>query len=740
MRCRALLAIVAASAAMVVVSAPHPALASVAASAAPAAASGAPVAATAAAVAAAAVAAAPVAVDRLAGADRYETAARIALDTAGDGGVSAGSGIVVLASGTSFPDALAAAPLVGRVSGASVLLTRGSATPEPVVVDAIRRLGAREVVAVGGADRVSGEELDAITAATGASWRRVAGANREATAAAVLAEQGSAAAVQGVKTAFLATGSTFPDALAAGSPAASQGTPILLATRDRVSPDTLAALRSSGTQRVVLLGGQDTLSPAVQSTLTAAGYDVQRLAGRDRYETAAAIADWAITNGVLARQQVALARGDVRGGGADALAMGRAAAARRAPLLLTAGGDGPGLATAVWMQRNGVALTRIAVAGDEGSVTTAAVRLLTRRAQDGPVRATCPEGCRVVDWRPSDDPGSTARVATAAAAQSAIALSVGSRQVVWARQDGTVWGYGSMATDGPAVWTYANDPRQIVGLRDIVAVAADPLSGLALDAQGRLWQWNWWYPESPDPRRWSPPQSSYTTAAVHVADDVVSLSNRAAVLADGTVIEWRSHVQAVANVTAATTVIDDVHRLAAPAGMVAVSARGDASVDPPEGNDNLLMDIDGRVWTWAKSRSWDPGTVDATPVNLPAAAAIATGAYTQFVLLKNGTVASWGLDVGWIGRPPAAGITIPSVIPGLSEIVSIDAGGSGGYARTAEGALYEWGDTATDAWNGFEQPPVARWSRTPHLVRFPAEDAAPVSTATGLRYTAALFR
>jgi putative cell wall-binding protein len=69
-------------------------------------------------------------VDRAAGQDRYDTAAILADALWGGTGPGAGADAVFYASGTSFPDALAATP-AAYVNDAPVLLTRGTCTPKP---------------------------------------------------------------------------------------------------------------------------------------------------------------------------------------------------------------------------------------------------------------------------------------------------------------------------------------------------------------------------------------------------------------------------------------------------------------------------------------------------------------------------------------------------------------------------------------------------------------------------------
>jgi putative cell wall-binding protein/beta-lactamase superfamily II metal-dependent hydrolase len=127
------------------------------------------------------------------------------------------------------------------------------------------------------------------------STQRVQGEDRYGTAAAV--SQATFAA--GVPVAYVATGENFPDALA-GAPVAGQDRgPILLVTRDSIPGPTDSELRRLSPGRIVILGGEGAVSAAVASQL--AGYTgggVTRIAGEDRYSTAAAISASKFSPGV----------------------------------------------------------------------------------------------------------------------------------------------------------------------------------------------------------------------------------------------------------------------------------------------------------------------------------------------------------------------------------------------------------------------------------------------------------
>jgi hypothetical protein len=94
-------------------------------------------------------------VTRIAGNNRYETAAAVSRYT-----FPKGAPVAIVVSGTTFPDALAAAPFGVR---GPILLTDPNRLP-PETADEIRRLGAKEVIIVGGPAVVSAEVENALKA------------------------------------------------------------------------------------------------------------------------------------------------------------------------------------------------------------------------------------------------------------------------------------------------------------------------------------------------------------------------------------------------------------------------------------------------------------------------------------------------------------------------------------------------------------------------------------------------
>lgn len=154
---------------------------------------------------------------------------------------------------------------------------------------------------------------------------RLAGDRRSATAAAIAA----ASHPDGADEVVLASGEGFADALAGGPLAAELDAPLLLVTRDELPEATDAALGRLSPSRVTLLGGTAVISAELEALL-ASRYEVRRLAGRDRIETAAAVAQ---TLGTTLPQRAVVA---TAGGYADALAAAAPAGMLGIPVLLTA--------------------------------------------------------------------------------------------------------------------------------------------------------------------------------------------------------------------------------------------------------------------------------------------------------------------------------------------------------------------------------------------------------------------
>lgn len=303
-------------------------------------------------------AATPIEVDSISGPDRYATAASAAAVAFPQGSTHA-----VLARGEDFSDALAGSYLAGAESG-PVLLTTGDHL-HPAAADAIGRLGVTSVDLLGGPGAISDAVMSDLST-RGLTVRRVAGEDRFATAAAVAQAAAGTGGDGGVgslgpdgRTALVASGQSFADALAAGPLSWARHLPLLLATSSTLPPVTLDALKVLGVHHVVLVGGTTVLGPGVERGATDAGMTVSRLAGDTREGTATALGDLELSLGWSSSEAV-VARGDQF---ADALAAsGTAGHLGPSPLLLSAGPASFGATTQDWINRHS-SLRRLRVLG-----------------------------------------------------------------------------------------------------------------------------------------------------------------------------------------------------------------------------------------------------------------------------------------------------------------------------------------------------------------------------------------
>ncbi|MCD2441720.1 cell wall-binding repeat-containing protein [Agromyces sp. SYSU K20354] len=221
-------------------------------------------------------------VSRIAGSDRYSTAARVSASE-----FAPGVPVAFIASGATFPDALSAAP-VAATSGGPILLSPQNSLPD-VVADELRRLKPKRIVVLGGTGAISAAVAIKLALLTPGSITRIGGADRYATSAALSKSRFA----PGVPVAYLTSGSKFPDALSAAPHAALSDGPILLTgDGDRLPAAIVAELKRLKPESIEIIGG-GVVGPNAHTQLNALvpGYTLGTH-GRDRYETSALLSDW----------------------------------------------------------------------------------------------------------------------------------------------------------------------------------------------------------------------------------------------------------------------------------------------------------------------------------------------------------------------------------------------------------------------------------------------------------------
>ncbi|MCU1638879.1 MAG: LytC [Microbacteriaceae bacterium] len=215
-------------------------------------------------------------VERLSGADRYEVAVAVSQRA-----FPSTAPVVYIATGANYPDALSAAPAAVK-QGGPLLLTPVDGVPAIVRAE-IERLNPTRVVVVGGPASVSPRafaELERL-----APTIRISGADRYEVSLAVVDY-----AFETVGSAYIVTGTNFPDALSAGAAGAAKSVPVILVNGPSASVNraTEKLLDKLGVASIKIAGGVNSVSTFIEDQL-AMLRPVARLAGADRFAASQSI-------------------------------------------------------------------------------------------------------------------------------------------------------------------------------------------------------------------------------------------------------------------------------------------------------------------------------------------------------------------------------------------------------------------------------------------------------------------
>ena len=183
-----------------------------------------------------------------------------------------------------FPDSMTSSVLA-KLKDAPILLNPTNKL-DPRVATEIKRLGAEEVIIVGGPDSISEKVRgDLKVYDKDKDVERIAGVDRYGTSEMVARR---VVGITGKKyTGVVASGQVFPDALSVGTFASRDGYPILLVKKDMVPDQVERAIKDLEIRKTYIAGGTNTISKMTEAKLPSV---VERMAGKDRYETSVAIA------------------------------------------------------------------------------------------------------------------------------------------------------------------------------------------------------------------------------------------------------------------------------------------------------------------------------------------------------------------------------------------------------------------------------------------------------------------
>ena len=252
---------------------------------------------------------------RIAGANRFETAIKVADKLKSELGVVKFNNIVV-ANSDEFADALSATALAADKDAPILVVNKNNeSTVKTYIANNLNKGG--NVYIIGGTAVVS-ESFE--KSLTGCKVTRLGGSDRYETNLAVL----KAIGVTGASDIMVASGLKYPDALSASA----TGNPVLLVGKTLTDNQKAYLATLGGNDDYYVIGGTAAVNATVMNQLNASKLGtVTRLGGDTRYETGLAVADEFFTNA----RNVVIASGDDF---PDGLTGGVLANAMNAPLML----------------------------------------------------------------------------------------------------------------------------------------------------------------------------------------------------------------------------------------------------------------------------------------------------------------------------------------------------------------------------------------------------------------------
>ena len=280
---------------------------------------------------------------RVAGADRIQTSVEVSKK------YYKSAETVIVANYEQFADSLSASAL-SKALKAPILLVKKDQL-DSVVAQEIKRLGAKNVIVIGGEKSVD----EAKNSLSKYNLRTIAGSDRYETSAKIAQE---IIKLTGTKKAVIASGEVFADALTVAPLANKNNMPILLVQPNNIPKATQEVLKQI--EEVIIVGREKTISKEVENKLP----NPTRIAGANRYETAKIIYEY----GFKDRVEVNIANGTVP---ADSLVIG----STDCPILLAEANEIPKATKQAFEEAK---FEKVNVFGGENSISESVVKELIK--------------------------------------------------------------------------------------------------------------------------------------------------------------------------------------------------------------------------------------------------------------------------------------------------------------------------------------------------------------------------
>ena len=257
--------------------------------------------------------------EQLVGSNRTDTAVKISKE----GWTKAET--VILVNDAAIPDALTATPLA-HAKNAPILLT-GKGGLTKATADEIKRLGAKDVIMIGG-DAVLTSKVEEDLKALNVKTDRIKGASREETALAIAKRLDGVKDVSEIAVVNGVTG--LADAVSVAAAAAEKGMPILLANPKSGLSAVEKFIKDEAIKASFIIGGDKAVSNEIAKNLPGK----QRIEGANRSDTNAKVIETFYADKNL--DNLYLAKDGMENSGQliDALAVGALAAKNGAPVLI----------------------------------------------------------------------------------------------------------------------------------------------------------------------------------------------------------------------------------------------------------------------------------------------------------------------------------------------------------------------------------------------------------------------
>ncbi|GAA1446694.1 cell wall-binding repeat-containing protein [Leifsonia poae] len=192
-------------------------------------------------------------VQRIAGVNRFETSQKVAATVFGRATAA------YVASAYNFPDALSATAAAGATKKPIILIDSTAAVLDPGTAAFLSSSKIRAVAIVGG-PAVIKPTMEASLKLAGSTSVRLGGSNRYGTSHLVNMDAFDAAT-----TVYIATGLSFPDALAGAAAAGATASPLFVVPGTCVPRGIGNDIVTLGAKKVVMLGGPAALAPSINT-------------------------------------------------------------------------------------------------------------------------------------------------------------------------------------------------------------------------------------------------------------------------------------------------------------------------------------------------------------------------------------------------------------------------------------------------------------------------------------------